>query len=305
MRILVTGGTGFIGQALLQKFARQGHVIIVLTRRTIALNTQKQSSNITYIKSLDEIDNQNKIDVIINLAGEPIAGKHWSEKQKQLLVRSRVGVTEQLVALIRRLEAPPECLLSASAIGYYGAQDDRAGDRALDEHSEVHDEFTHRLCQRWEQAARQAEELDVRVCIMRLGIVLGPGGGALGKMLPAFRLGLGGKLGSGEQVMSWIHRSDVIAAVEYLMNRNELHGVFNLTSPQPVTNAEFAKQLGRALSRPSVCPMPGFAVKLLFGEMGDRLLLHGQRVIPKRLLDNGFAFEYEHLNDALRASLSF
>ncbi|WP_424945837.1 TIGR01777 family oxidoreductase [Candidatus Spongiihabitans sp.] len=301
MRILVTGGTGFIGQALLKKFTQQGHVIIVLTRQAIALNTQKQSSNITYIKSLDEIGNQNKIDVIINLAGEPIAGKRWSEKQKQLLVHSRVGVTEQLVGLIRRLEAPPECLLSASAIGYYGAQNDRA----LDEHSEVHDEFTHRLCQRWEQAARQAEELDVRVCIMRLGIVLGPGGGALGKMLPAFRLGLGGKLGSGEQVMSWIHRSDVIAVVEYLMNSNELHGVFNLTSPQPVTNAEFAKQLGRALSRPSVFSMPGFAVKLLFGEMGDRLLLHGQRVIPKRLLDNGFALEYEHLNDALRASLSF
>ncbi len=301
MQVLVTGGTGFIGQALLRKFEQQGHVIIVLTRQTIALDTQKYRSNITYIKSLDEIDNQNKIDVIINLAGESIVNKRWSEKQKQLLVRSRVDVTEQLVALMRRLERPPECLISASAIGYYGAQ----GNQVLDEQSEVHDEFTHRLCQCWEQAARQAEELDVRVCIMRFGIVLGPGGGALGKMLPAFRLGIGGKLGSGEQVMSWIHRSDVIAAIEYLMNSNELDGVFNLTSPQPVTNAEFAKQLGRALSRPTVFSMPCFVVKLLFGEMGDRLLLHGQRVLPKRLLDNGFVFEYEYLNDALRASLSF
>lgn len=298
MQVLVTGGTGFIGQALLNKFEQQGDAVIVLTRQ---IGVQKDSANIRYINALDEINKHDKIDAIINLAGEPIADKRWSAEQKQRLLHSRVDVTEQLVALIRRLESPPECLLSASAIGYYGAQDDSEDTRALDEQAEAHDEFTHRLCRRWEEVAGQAEVSGVRVCVMRFGIVLGQGGGALGKMLPAFRFGFGGKLGNGEQVMSWIHRNDVIAAIDYLMNNNELSGVFNLTAPHPVTNAEFTKLLGRALAKPTMFSMPGFVVKLLFGEMGERLLLHGQRVVPKRLLDNGFAFQYEHLDDALRA----
>jgi uncharacterized protein (TIGR01777 family) len=298
LHIIVTGGTGFIGQALVPFLLQQGQRVTVLTRQAERLNRDSGPA-LDYINSLDAIDDEDGIDVIVNLAGEPIAGKRWSNSQKDKLIQSRVQTTGNVITLIHRLHRKPSCLVSASAVGFYGAR----GDEVLDENSGFNNEFSHQLCQQWEEAANQACQLGVRVCIVRLGIVLGKGGGALARMLPGFRIGLGGRLGSGSQYMSWIGIDDVVSAIDFLIRNPQQEGVFNVTAPEPVTNSEFTKTLGRVLSRPTIVAMPGAVVRILFGEMGDRLLLHGQRVIPSRLLENGFGFADTDLEKVLRSSV--
>ncbi|MDP2127973.1 MAG: TIGR01777 family oxidoreductase [Pseudohongiella sp.] len=293
--VLLTGGTGFIGVPLVAALRLQGWQVTVLVR-DYAVARAKLGSGVLLIKSLDEIDSEECVDVIINLAGAGIADKRWSRDRKKQLLDSRLHSTRALVQLVQRLETRPTKLLSASAIGFYGASDGRA----LDETSPGGDEFTHELCKRWEQEASKAEALGVSVCIMRLGVVLAAGGGMLGRLMPIFSLGLGGRTGSGQQYLSWIHRDDVLSAIQWLI-ANDCRGIYNLTAPEAVTNACFSQQLASALRRPAWFHQPAALVQLLFGEMGERLLLNGQNVVPARLQREGFRFSYPALGSALGA----
>lgn len=290
MNFLITGGTGFIGKYLIQHLTENSHNITVLTR-----NKNKLSGNSKAVANITEIKSSDKIDVIINLAGAPIS-KRWSNAYKQELIDSRVNTTKDIISLIERLKNKPEVLISASAIGYYGSQ----GDKILDENSTPVDEFTYQLCKKWESEALEAEKHGIRVCITRLGVVLEKNGGALKQMLPAFKLGVGGRLGDGNQYFSWVHIKDVISAFSFLIENKNEKGVYNVTAPHPVTNNDFTKALGKSIGRPTIFPMPALIVKLLFGEMGVALLLNGQRVLPKKLSNNGFKFQYPKLKNALK-----
>jgi uncharacterized protein (TIGR01777 family) len=294
MNILISGGTGFIGTALVDNLLNQGHQLILFIH-----HTSSQHDNVTTVDNQNEITADHSIDVIINLAGAPIS-QRWTESYKTKLLSSRLETTTALIEIIKRLEKKPALFISASAIGYYGAQNDES----LDETSPAHDEFTHQLCKQWETAAKQAETLGVRVCITRLGVVLGKNGGALQKMTPAFKFSLGGKIGNGKHYFSWVHLHDVLRAFDFLIRNKNQTGVFNLTAPTPVTNAELTSALGAQLKRPTFCTMPSFIVKLLFGEMGETLLTKGQRVIPKRLLEEGFKFQYSEIQKAIEAIFS-
>jgi uncharacterized protein (TIGR01777 family) len=206
-------------------------------------------------------------------------------------------MTQQLIKWISNQEKKPTILISASAIGYYGEQETSP----LDEYSKAHDGFTHDLCQQWEDAALQAESLGVRTCIMRLGVVLGKHGGALSKLLPAFRYGLGSQLGDGKQILSWVHLDDVCNAVLFFINNQDLSGIFNITSPIPVSNKEFTAILAKTLRRPVLFSTPKQLIKIIFGQMGECLLLKGQAIKPTRLIAAGFQFQYPLLSDALQS----
>lgn len=293
MHILITGGTGFIGGALCQRLTGAGHHVIVLSRNPDRVPAVCGAA-VRGVSDLSEIPAQQAVDAFINLAGASIAQGRWSEARKQELVASRVQTTAKIIGFMAGRDQRPECLISASAIGYYGAQNDTE----LDEHAPPVLEFQHELCAQWEAEARKAEALGVRTAIIRLGIVLGPGGGALSNMLPPFRFGLGGPIGNGQQWMSWVHREDVLRAIETLLEKSQLSGPFNMTAPNPVRNAEFARTLGRTLNRPAFLPMPGFVLRILLGEFAH-LLLTGQRVVPQRLSEAGFRFQHEKLASAL------
>jgi len=291
-RILITGGTGFIGRALVQRLLAGGHDLIVITRQP---DRYQNTEKLRYIGRFGDIANDTIIDAVINLGGEGIGDRRWSEKRKQVLHDSRIRLTDHLVECLARLDHKPAVMISGSAIGWYGARDDQA----LNEQSDFHDEFSHALCRDWEAAAAGVTDLGVRLCTIRLGVVLGPGGGALKRMLPPFYFGLGGPMGSGQQMMSWVHLDDVLEVLVFLVNREDTVGIYNLTAPEAVSNREFARTLGQVLGRPAILPVPGFVLKLLFGEMADRLLLHGQNVMPARLLESGYTFNYPSLYDAL------
>ncbi|WP_043762440.1 TIGR01777 family oxidoreductase [Aeromonas taiwanensis] len=293
MKILITGGTGFIGRRLVAHL-KVAHEVVVLTRQGSAAY-ELLGHDITLLDSLDRLDHLNDVDIVINLAGEPIAAGRWSDARKQLLCNSRWLLTEQLVDLVKLSSTPPKLLLNASAIGWYGRQDDTP----LDEQCQTpHDEFTHRLCQQWEQLALQARSPQTRVCILRIGLVLGMEGGALPRMLPPYRLGLGGPMGSGSQVMSWIHVQDLVRAMLFLIEHGESDGIFNGTAPQPVSNRQFSQALAATLHRPHLFFVPAPLLRLLMGEAAD-LLLTGQRVLPARLQQAGFHFTYPALPEAL------
>lgn len=293
-RYLITGGTGFIGTPLVRAISAAGHEAVVLTRHP-ARHQGRYGDQVRYVDSFDAIAGDTWFAAVINLAGEGNGDKRWSDKRKHVLLESRVGLTAALVQLLERLDTRPGVMISGSAIGWYGASDATP----LTEQDTFHPEFTHDLCQAWEDAAAAVTGLGIRLCIMRLGVVLGRNGGVLKRLLPPFYFGLGGRIGDGRQVMSWVHLDDVIKAVNFLVNNDTLSGVFNLTAPDAVTNAEFTRAIGLAISRPTLLPLPAFAVKALFGEMGDRLLLQGQNVVPERLLQAGFTFDYPALDDAL------
>lgn len=289
MHILITGGTGFVGSSLTNFLLGKGYRITILThKKNITIGGVKAISNINEIKSNE------KIDGIINLAGAAIS-KNWSDNYKQELITSRVNTTKEVILLIKRLEKKPDILISASAIGYYGSQDDNI----IDEKSQPHNEFTSQLCHKWESEALKAEDIGVRVCITRLGVVLGPNGGALKQMLPTFKMGIGGQIGSGKQYFSWVHIDDVILAFSFLIENKKQNGIYNLTAPNPITNAHFTKALGKQLKRPTIFSVPSFVIKILFGEMGETLLLKGQRVLPKQLQQAGFIFKYPKIDEAL------
>ncbi|HSP32257.1 MAG TPA: TIGR01777 family oxidoreductase [Halomonas sp.] len=300
MRVLVTGGSGFVGQRLCQQLTAQGHAVQVVSRHPHQVRNRLPSG--CDIRESAQAFMDSPPDAIVNLAGESIAGKRWSDEQKAKLVNSRVAATKQLVALCEQLKQNdqplPKVMVSGSAMGYYGDQ----GKRVVSEETMPNDEFAHRLCKQWEAAAKPIEALGVRLAILRTGLVLEAGGGSLQKMLPPFKLGLGGRFGSGEQFMPWIHRDDLVAAILFIINHENLSGAFNGSAPHPVTNATFTKTLAKQLNRPAIFPVPAFVLKAGLGEM-SRLLLTGADMRPTRLEAAGFTFQYPTLDKALAAIL--
>tara|TARA_R110000744_G_scaffold98626_1_gene190717 strand:- start:8773 stop:9666 length:894 start_codon:yes stop_codon:yes gene_type:complete len=292
MRILITGGTGLIGSNLIPKLKPND---ITVVTRNVSQAELILGHKVTLISSLDEFKNLDNFHVVINLAGEPIINKRWSDEQKKVIEHSRWDITEKLISLMKASNDPPSLFVNGSAIGYYGRQ----GDEIIDEDFDSpYDEFSHQLCERWEFLARKAESERTRVCIIRTGIVITRRGGALMKMVPPFKFGLGGPMGSGKQYMSWIHLEDMLDGLIHIIDNIECKGVYNFTAPNPVTNAEFSKTLASVLHRPSLLPMPSFALRVIMGEAAD-LLLYGQRVIPKRLQESGYQFHYPELEHAL------
>jgi len=291
MNILITGGTGFIGTALCAHLSEENHSIIIKTRQAGFSN-----GKIKGINDLNQLSVDEKFDVVINLAGEPIANKRWSKKQRIKIVESRLSTTEELIVFFKRLTHKPNLFISGSAIGYYGVG---SSNDVVDEDSSADDSFSSTLCASWEESALQAQSLGIRTCLLRTGIVLGNNGGALKKMLPAFKLGLGGKLGTGKQWMSWIHIKDLISIIDFCINDENVTGAINCTAPHPVTNAKFTEALGKSLNRPTRLHMPAVIIKLLMGDMGEELLLAGKKVLPIKIEKAGFQFNYKDIDSAL------
>ncbi|WP_394204103.1 TIGR01777 family oxidoreductase [Shewanella waksmanii] len=296
MHILITGGTGFIGQHLIKQL--DDHQLTIVTRSPG--NAQKiLGSQHQYLNNLGALTDLDRFDAVINLAGEPIA-QRWSIANKQKICSSRWDLTARLSELFSQSSKPPSCFISASAIGIYGN-----GRQSVDEQTSLcsfsetgaDEQFAHSVCARWEELAQSAEQY-TRVSIIRIGLVLGSQGGALAKMLPAFKLGLGGKIASGSQGMSWIHIDDLTALIMYLLTSQQCQGIYNGTAPNPVDNLTFTKQLGKTLSRPTIFPAPEKILTLALGEMAQ-LLTEGQFVLPKRTQDSGFVYKYPHLGPAL------
>jgi len=296
MQIFITGGTGLIGQRLIARLAPEHH-ITVLSRSESKARAALPAA-VSVIDNLDSIANFDDYDVIINLAGEPIADKRWTSQQKHQICQSRWQLTTALVTKINASSTPPHTFISGSAIGYYGRQ----GDKQVTENTQPHQEFTHEVCQRWEQIAETVKQ-HCRVCLLRTGVVLAAEGGALEKMRLPFKLGLGGPIGSGEQYMSWIHLDDMVEGICFLMTNDQCSGPFNLTAPQPITNKAFVSAFASALNRPAFMPMPGFALKVIMGEAAV-MLLTGQRVIPQKLLEAGFKFKFDSVDKAFAATES-
>lgn len=297
MHILITGGTGFIGSALCPQLLAEGHQLTVLTRHPEKV-ARRYEGRIRPIRSLTEFRPEWPLDAVINLAGEGVADRPWSAARKQQLHASRITVTEELVDILRRRDQRPEVMISGSAIGWYGDK----GDTVLEENAIPHDEFMHRLCQDWEHAAQGVTPLGIRLCILRTGVALGRSGGMLKRLLPVFGLGLGGRLGSGEQWISWVALGDYLNIIRFLLNDTRQSGIFNATAPKPVSNSEFTAVLAQALGRPAFLHIPASVLKLAMGEM-SALLLHSQRVVPSRLLEARFKFRSASLEDALRNEL--
>ena len=297
MQIFITGGTGLIGQRLITRLAPEHHITVLSRSESKARATLPAAVSVT--ENLDAITNFDDFDVIINLAGEPIADKRWTSQQKHQICQSRWQLTTALVTKINASATPPHTFISGSAIGYYGRQGDKP---VTENNTKPHPEFTHEVCQRWEQIAETVKQ-HCRVCLLRTGVVLAAEGGALEKMRLPFKLGLGGPIGSGEQYMSWIHLDDMVAGICFLMTHSRCSGPFNLTAPQPVTNKAFVSAFANALNRPAFMPLPGFALKVIMGEAAD-MLLTGQRVIPQKLLDAGFEFKFDSVDKAFAATES-
>lgn len=295
--VLVTGATGFIGRRVVEALVADNHAVIALVRtpNPDALTTRP----LTLVTSLDHVAPATRIDAIINLAGEPIANGLWTTAKRQRIRASRLDTTRAVVDLIERLETKPHVLISGSAIGWYGLQ----GDTTLDEASPGSASFSHDLCDDWEAVARQAEAFGTRVVPLRIGLVLGTEGGMLTQMLTPFEFGLGGPIGSGRQVMSWIERDDLVRLIAHAMAERTITGPLNATAPNPVTNAEFTRALGQALHRPAILRAPGVVLEWVAGDLARELLLAGQNVVPRLALDTGFRFRHTTLDSAFAAIL--
>lgn len=293
MHILITGGTGLIGAHLIPMLLNRGHQITVVSRHPDTARKQFEG-NIRLWSDLNQQQTLNGIDAIINLAGEPIASKRWSRRQKRRLCESRWQITDRLVSLIKASDTPPATLISASAAGYYG--DTR--EQYCTEDDNGSDGFTHQLCARWEALALNAASEHTRVCLLRTGIVLSRNGGALKKMILPFRLGCGGPISNGRQYMAWIHLDDAISAISWLLNNSDLTGPFNLVAPAPIRNQQFAILLGAIMHRPVWLRIPGTIIRLIMGEMST-LLLDSQNLHPQRLENSGFQFQWREAKGAL------
>jgi uncharacterized protein (TIGR01777 family) len=298
MKVVVTGATGFVGQVLVRQLLDGGHEVVVLTRN-IAKAALSLGSKCKYFQwadmdTLPPIEAFEGVDGVINLMGETIS-KRWDEHQKKKIVSSRINGTRRLIEAIEKTTKKPKVFVSTSAVGIYGS---RASEE-LNEASNLADDFLAKVCKDWENEANKVRNQGVRVAIIRVGVVLGRGGGALEKMLPIFKLGGGGPVGSGKQYMSWIHIEDLAAMYIEALNNENIKGVLNGTAPYPATNAEFSKMLGKVLRRPAFFPAPAFAMKIAFGEM-SQILLEGQRVLPVKFKEHNFRYRYPTLEMALK-----
>lgn len=298
MKIFITGGTGLIGKQLIKKLSARGDELTILTRNE-GKAKRKLGDKHQYCTDIDSLISLDGYDAVINLAGEPITEKRWTQKQKEILCKSRWDVTSKLSDLIKRSTTPPYVFISGSAVGYYGSQDSEF----LTEVNKSYGEFTYYLCKEWESLAMQAQSDKTRVCICRTGIVLSPNGGMLAKMLLPFRLGLGYVLGKGNQFVSWIHIEDMVRGLIFLLDHPHSEGVYNFTAPHPVANKVFSRTLARTLYRPCIIYIPSSVIQLVMGE-SSRLVLGGQRVVPRNLLSSGFKFKYLYLQETLEAILN-
>lgn len=297
MHILITGGTGLIGRSLCAALTALGAQITVLSRRPQQV-ASLCGSRVQAMQSLDEWTPEIRFDAVINLAGEPIVDAYWTPRRKQVLRDSRIQLTQHLVEKIQQAKSKPEVLISGSAIGYYGI----VPEQSLNEDAPHGQDFSAQLCVDWELAAKKAQEFGVRVVLLRTGLVLDETGGMLKKLLLPFQLALGSRLGNGKQWMSWVHWQDYLRAVLFLLNNVKMKGAYNLTAPVPVTNADFTKTLAQTLDRPAFFVAPAFVLKLVMGERSD-LLLGGQKVLPQRLQESGFVFQFSELPNALQEIL--
>ena len=301
MRILVTGATGFLGRALVARLAGLGHEVVAWVR-----SPERAGASLGPAVELADAGGGTGTldaavagaDAVCHLAGEPVVGTRWTAEGKRRLLASRIELGDALAAALRAAPPRPRVFVSASAVGIYGD----TGDAAVDETAPAGEGFLAELCVAWERASAAAATDATRVSMARMGVVLGPGGGGLAKMLTPFRMGVGGPLAGGKQWMSWVHLDDVVSMWVMALGDDRFVGPWNAVSPHPVTSRDFAKALGRALHRPAVMPVPGFALKALYGE-GASMLLEGQRVVPALLEARGFAWRYPTVDEALRASL--
>jgi uncharacterized protein (TIGR01777 family) len=295
--VAITGASGLIGRALLARLRLNGTRV----RRLVRAPDPDSPDDIVWDPMRGVLDPRDLegVESVIHLAGEPIA-QRWTGTRREAIRESRVRGTELLARALAALDRKPSVLLSGSAVGFYG---DR-GDEAVDEESPPGTDFLAGVAREWEQATGAAKDAGIRVVLLRTGIVLSPHGGALERLLPPFRLGVGGPIGSGRQWMSWIALDDHLRAMEHAIATTGLHGPVNVVAPNAVTNAEFAATLGRVLGRPALVTVPSFALELLYGEMARATILAGQRVLPKALLRNGFHFDYPTLEEALRFELT-
>jgi len=301
MKILISGATGLIGRALCHVLNEDGHTIVGVSR------SSRKPSGLN-VGEMYQWDSQagpppeaalDQVDAVINLAGEPIAAKRWSDQQKKSIRDSRIVTTRNLVEGMRRAKRKPEVFVSSSAVGYYGNR----GDERLEETSPPGRGFMSEVCQEWEREAARASELGIRVVFVRTGVVLSADGGALEKMLPPFKMGAGGRLGSGKQWFPWIHIDDIVGIFRHSIVNAKATGPINGAAPQPATNAEFTRELGHALHRPAFLPVPEIALRILMGEMAG-VLFDSQRVIPAAALASGYEFRYPQLGPALADVLS-
>ena len=292
MKIFITGATGFIGKALVNKWLADKHEITVLSR-----NPQQAKATfhqaVSAVENLDVFSHFNQFDAIVNLAGEPIFDRRWTVQQKEKLWRSRIDLTQKLTALINQSRTPPRVFISASATGFYG----NGYEQVLTENSPNSQSFTGQLCAQWEKIAQQA---NTRVCLLRTGMPFELSGGAFARILPFYRYGLVGKLGNGRQFMPWIALSDMINAIDFLFKNAQCDGPFNICSPNPIRNMEFNRILGSHLNRPHFMTMPALLLKVILGERAC-LLLDSQKVKPQKLIEMGFKFEFEYFEDWLQS----
>lgn len=301
MKILVTGATGFVGHVLVEKLLENGHEVAVLTRNVgraaLKLGSKCQYFQWTSTSSLPPAEAFSGVNSVINLMGDNLSQGRWTSEKKKKIFNSRIDGTSNLVAQIKKLGIKLDSFVSTSAIGIYGPR----GAEEITEESELGDDFLSHVCKSWEKKAMLLKD-DTRVCLLRVGVVLGEGGGALEKMLPVFKLGLGGPLGNGRQIMSWVQRDDLAQMYLEAATNPKYEGVFNATAPYPLSNKEFSRVLGKVLKRPVLAPAPSCAIKLAFGEMST-ILLDGQKVIPKKLKAQDFHFKYPTLEMALKETV--
>lgn len=293
--VLVTGGTGFVGQRLVEALVGAGHFVTVLTRDP--RKSDLLSHPVRVITSLDRIHDAEPIDAIVNLAGDPVASGLWTAGKRARILGSRVETTRAVHALVKRLERKPACLVNGSAIGWYGLR----GDENLTEEAASRPAFVHEVCEAWEQAAQDIARENVRVVRLRIGLVLGVEGGMLARLLTPFEFGGGGVLGSGRQWMSWIERDDLVRVIARAIADDGLEGPVNATAPKPVRNADFTRALAQALNRPAVLRFPAWILSGVLGDMGRETMLGGQRVVPAKLVNAGFVFHHPEIAPMLRS----
>ena len=299
MKIIVTGSTGLVGTALVRSLLSEGHQVTRLVRGDSQTFSAPGTAAVSWDPSKGTVNaaELEGHDAAVHLAGEPVAGGRWTDDKKRRIRDSRVKSTKLLAETLAGLREKPKVLASASAIGFYGNR----GGEVLHEESASREDFLSEVCRQWQKAALPASQAGIRVVHLRIGIVLSADGGALAQMLTPFKLGIGGRMGSGAQYMSWVTLDDVVGIIKHALNNEQVRGPVNTVAPAPVTNAEFAKAMGHVLTRPALLPMPAFALRLALGrEMADALLLGGARVEPARLKATGYQFAYPELEGALR-----